>query len=104
MNTLLKTKVRYETLKDVNRAAITHSTADAVFAEMCSSLSKIVPYDRAGLMMYEPEEDALKVVGLRGSLPGSFFHLLSDRRKNQPRANSSLSCSGTSKSRHQKRY
>jgi formate hydrogenlyase transcriptional activator len=75
MNTLLKTKVRYETLRDVNRAAITHSTADAVFAEMCSSLSKIVPYDRAGLMMYDPEEDALKVVGLRGSLPGSFFRI-----------------------------
>jgi formate hydrogenlyase transcriptional activator len=72
---LPRTKVRYETLLNVNRAAITYSCPDSVFAGMCSSLSKVLQYDRAGLMMYEPEEDALKVVGLSGSLPGSFFRL-----------------------------
>jgi formate hydrogenlyase transcriptional activator len=67
--------MRYKTLLEVNRSAMTQSTPDAIFADMCAALSRVMPYDRAGLMMYEPEEDALKVVGLSGSLPGSFFRI-----------------------------
>jgi formate hydrogenlyase transcriptional activator len=75
MDQLSRTTVRYQTLLEVNRAALTHSTPHHVFTDMCSALGRVVPYDRAGLMMYEPEEDALKVVGLSGSLPGSFFRI-----------------------------
>ena len=75
MRTIWSTAQRYETLLQVNHAALTRSTPQEVFAGMCGSLKRVLAYDRAGLMLYEPEEDNLKVAALDGSLPDSYFRI-----------------------------
>lgn len=75
MDNLLRTSTRYKTLLEVNQATITQVSPEAIFTDTCAAMGRVLRFDRAGLMMYEPEEDALKVVGLHGSLPGSFFRI-----------------------------
>jgi formate hydrogenlyase transcriptional activator len=75
MRCVWSTAQRYETLLQVNQAALTRSTPQEVFAGMCGSLKRVLAYDRAGLMLYEPEEDNLRVAALDGSLPDSYFRL-----------------------------
>lgn len=75
MRGLSTTAQRYKSILKANHAAITRSSPGDVFQGMCAALRKVVRYDRAGLMIYEPEEDVLKVVGLSGSLAGSFFRI-----------------------------
>jgi transcriptional regulator with GAF, ATPase, and Fis domain len=66
---------RYDTLVEVNRIALTQATPENVFHGMCTALKTVFPYDRAGLMLYQPEEDALKIVALHGGAPESFFQI-----------------------------
>jgi GAF domain-containing protein len=75
MEILWNTAQRYKTLLQVNHEALTRSTPQEVFAGMCGSLRSVLAYDRAGLMLYQPEEDNLKVAALDGSLPGSYFRV-----------------------------
>jgi GAF domain-containing protein len=75
MRGLWSTEERYKSLLQVNQAAITRSTPETVFQGLCAPLRKMAGYDRAGLMIYEPENDMLKVVALSGSLAGSFFRI-----------------------------
>jgi hypothetical protein len=52
---------------------------------MCVSLKRAIPYDRAGLTLYEPEEDTLKVAAVDGSRADSFFRIGSAiNRKESP--------------------
>lgn len=70
---------RYKSLLQVNEAALTSSTAEGVFHAMCQALKSVVPYDRAGLSLYDPDHDALKIVGIYGPHERSVFrvgHLL----------------------------
>jgi len=81
----LNTVDRYRTLLQVNQAAITRPTPQDVFRGMCVSLKRAIPYDRAGLTLYEPEEDTLKVAAVDGSRADSFFRIGSAiNRKESP--------------------
>ena len=60
MNVSLPLAARYRTLLEVNKAAITQPTPDKVFESMCAALRQFILFDRAGLTLYEPEQDALK--------------------------------------------
>jgi len=75
MTTLPKIAARYDTLLEVNRVAITQDAPENIFEGMCGALKRVFPYDRAGLMLYQPEVDALKIVALHGGVPGSFFQI-----------------------------
>jgi len=75
MTALPRIDERYDTLLEVNRVAITQDAPESIFQGMCTALKKVFPYDRAGLMLYQPEEDALKIVALHGTVPGSFFRI-----------------------------
>jgi len=66
---------RYRTLLEVNRAAITQPAPENVFRGMCEAVKRVMPYDRAGLSLYQPEEDALKIVASEGSFADSFFRI-----------------------------
>jgi len=67
MSVPLGTAQRYRTLLEVNRAAITQPAPENVFHGMCEAVKRVMPYDRAGLSLYQPEEDALKIVASEGS-------------------------------------
>lgn len=75
MTTTPRIAERYDTLLEVNRVAITQAAPESIFQGMCLALKSVFPYDRAGLMLYQPEEDALKIVALHGNVPGSFFRI-----------------------------
>jgi formate hydrogenlyase transcriptional activator len=70
----------YASLTKVNEVALTTSTTEGVFHGMCVVLKDIVPYDRAGLSLYDPDGDGLRIVGIYGPHDNSLFrvgHLLS---------------------------
>jgi formate hydrogenlyase transcriptional activator len=64
---------RYRTLLQVNEVALTKSTAEELFVGMCDALGKLLPFDRAGLSLYDPERDSLKIMALYGPHETSLF-------------------------------
>jgi GAF domain len=74
---------RYSSLRKALEIALTQCTAEAVFQGVCGVLKEVVPYDRAGLSLYDPDHDSLKIVDIFGPHENSIFrvgHLLG--RKN----------------------
>lgn len=70
---------RYTSLRQASDIALTKCTAEAVFQGICGVLKKVVPYDRAGLSLYDPDHDSLKIVDTFGPHEDSIFrvgHLL----------------------------
>lgn len=71
---------RYSSLRKASEIALTNSTMQGVFQGICTVLREIVPYDRAGLSLYDPDYDGLKIVDVYGPHENSIFrigHLLS---------------------------
>lgn len=66
---------RYDALMEVGALAVALPTSAEIFRGFCSIARNVMPFDRAGLMLYDPERDVLKITGLSGSLPGSFFRI-----------------------------
>ena len=66
---------RYKSLLQVNEVALTKFTADSIFQGMCGVLKNTVPYDRAGLSLYDPDHDGLKIVGIYGPHEKSIFRV-----------------------------
>ena len=73
---------RYRALLQVNEVALTRSTTEELFGGMCAALASLLPYDRAGLSLYDPDSDSLKIVALHGPHENSIFRLghLLDRK------------------------
>jgi len=65
---------RYRALLQVNEVALTKSTTEECFAGMCEALGEVLSYDRAGLSVYDPEHDSLKIVAIYGPHKDSTFH------------------------------
>jgi formate hydrogenlyase transcriptional activator len=76
---------RYRALLQVNEAALTKSTTEELFGGMCTALRSLLSYDRAGLSLYDPDQDGLKIVALCGPHEDSIFRLghLLDRKTSQ---------------------
>ena len=75
MNVEENIAARYKALLQVNEAALTKSTSEAVFQGMCRALKRVLPYDRAGLTLYDPDHDSLKIAALYGPYDNSFFRI-----------------------------
>jgi formate hydrogenlyase transcriptional activator len=66
---------RYRSLLKVNEMALNTSSAEGAFRGLCGALKKVVPYDRAGLSLYDAERDCLRIIGLDGPHENSVFHV-----------------------------
>jgi formate hydrogenlyase transcriptional activator len=75
MTVRLRAGERYATILEVNRAAITQPGLNEMFQGMCKAVKKVIPYDRAGLSLYAPEKDSLKLAALEGCSPDSFYNI-----------------------------
>jgi len=42
---------------------------------MCAALKQLILFDRAGLTLYEPEQDALKLIARQGRFANSYFRV-----------------------------
>lgn len=70
---------RYSSLRKASEIALTTTTAEGIFQGICDVLKGVVPYDRAGLSLYDPDHDSLKIVDIYGPHENSIFrvgHLL----------------------------
>ena len=85
MNSKANISARYKALLQANELALTRSTCEAVFQGMCRALKKIVLYHRAGLTVYDPNHDSLKIAALYGAYENSTFRVgdLLDRNASQ---------------------
>jgi formate hydrogenlyase transcriptional activator len=71
---------RFGLLLKISDVALTAPTPAGLFREACAALKQVVPYDRAGLSLYDPDHDSLRIVETFGPHESSIFgsgHLLS---------------------------
>jgi signal transduction protein with GAF and PtsI domain len=73
MTTRLGPIVKYSTLRQINREAITQSGLNEIFRGVGWTLKKIVPYDRIALSLYAPEYEALQLTFAEGQGDESFY-------------------------------
>jgi formate hydrogenlyase transcriptional activator len=66
---------RYQLMREINKVTITQRSTDDVFRGASRVVKRVLNYDRAGLMLYEPEQDDLKIAAVDGTLPTSFFQI-----------------------------
>lgn len=64
---------RYGLLLKINDIAVTAPTPAKVFHEVCTVLNEVVPYDRAGLSLYDPNHDSLRIAEIFGPHENSIF-------------------------------
>jgi transcriptional regulator with GAF, ATPase, and Fis domain len=85
MKSSANTPDRWKALIQANELALTRATCEEVFHGMCRLLSKVVPYHRAGLTLYDPDHDNLKIAVLYGPYENSAFRIgdLLDRNASQ---------------------
>ncbi|MGH9460366.1 MAG: GAF domain-containing protein, partial [Vicinamibacteria bacterium] len=62
------TAERYRSLLEINNAIITNLEKEDLFRATCGALQRIVPYDAAGIAIYEPDLDALRFFALEGDV------------------------------------
>src|SRR5262245_10431615 len=58
---------RYRTLLEINNAIITNLDQQNLFHEICEALRRVITCDKAGLALYDPSVDDLRVAAMDGS-------------------------------------
>lgn len=59
--------LRRRTLLEINNAIITNLKQEDLFQAVCSALQSAIPFVKAGLTLYEPEVDGLRLFALEGN-------------------------------------
>jgi signal transduction histidine kinase len=67
------TAERYRTLLEINNAIITHLEKGDLFRATCGALQGVIPYDAAGVAIYEPDLDALRFFAIEGDVTSDRF-------------------------------
>ena len=60
---------RQRVLLDVNNAIVTCLDRDSLFAATAGALGRVMPYDRAALVLHDPARDVFQVLGVAGKVP-----------------------------------
>jgi formate hydrogenlyase transcriptional activator len=72
---LRKSEQRTHTLLEINNAIITNLTPKALFSSAYEAIRRVVPFDRAAFLFYQPEAKTLKLVSMQGSDESDFFRV-----------------------------
>jgi formate hydrogenlyase transcriptional activator len=72
---LRKSEQRTHTLLEINNAIITNLTPDALFSSAYEAIRRVVSFDRAAFLFYQPEAKTLKLVSMQGSIESDFFRV-----------------------------
>lgn len=64
MNSPTDLRIRYNALVRVNESALRKSATSEIFDAFCVALRKLLKYDRAALVLYDPDRDSLTVEAL----------------------------------------
>jgi len=60
---------RQRVLLEVNNAIVTCLDRDSLFAATAGALMRVMPYDRAALVLHDPVKDVFQVLGVAGRIP-----------------------------------
>lgn len=72
---LRKREERHRTLLEINNAIITNLTPDALFRSAYEAIRRVVSFDRAAFLLYQPEKKTLKLLSMDGDSESEFFQL-----------------------------
>ena len=72
---LRKSEERNRTLLKINNAIITNLTPEALFRSAYEAISRVISFDRAAFLLYQPEKKTLKLVSMESCVESEFFQL-----------------------------
>jgi formate hydrogenlyase transcriptional activator len=72
---LRKSEQRKRTLLEINNAIINNLTQDALFSSAYEAIRRVVPFDRAAFLLYQPESKTLKLLSMDGADESDFFRV-----------------------------
>ena len=72
---LRKSEERKRTVLEINNAIINNLTQEALFASVYEAIRRVVAFDRAAFLLYQPESRTLKLVSMDGSPESEFFRV-----------------------------
>jgi formate hydrogenlyase transcriptional activator len=72
---LRKSEERKRTLLEINNAIINNLTQDALFASVYEAVGRVVAFDRAAFLFYQPESKSLELVSMRSDAESEFFRV-----------------------------
>src|ERR1700758_3110235 len=76
---------RYRALLEINNTiVITRPAQDELLHAVCEGLKRVVRFDLVGLVLYEPENDVLRVAALEGLHQTSHFGVGREVSKESP--------------------
>ena len=72
---LRKSEQRKHTLLEINNAIINNLTQEALFVSSYQAIRRVVPFDRAAFLLYQPETKTLKLLSMDSDTESDFFRL-----------------------------
>ena len=72
---LRKSEERKRTSLEVNNAIINYLTQDALFASAYEAIRRVVAFDRAAFLFYQPESRSLKLLSMKSDAESEFFRV-----------------------------
>ena len=72
---LRKSEQRKCSLLEINNAIITNLTQEALFISAYEAIRRVVSFDRAAFLLYQPETKALKLLSMDSDAESEFFRL-----------------------------
>lgn len=66
---------RSRTLLELNNAIITNLTQEALFASAYEAIRRVIPFDYAAFLLYQPERKTLKLLSMNSDTKSAFFRL-----------------------------
>ena len=75
---LRRSEQRKRMLLEVNNAVINNLAQDALFASAYEAIRRVVSFDRAAFLLYQPDSRTLKLLSMTGADDSEFFQLGKD--------------------------
>ena len=75
---LRKSEQRKHSLLEINNAIINKLTRESLFASAYEAIRRVVSFDRAAFLLYQPEAKTLKLVSMDSDTESEFFRLGKD--------------------------
>ncbi len=72
---LRKSEQRKRTLLEINNAIINNLTQEALFVSAYEAIRRVVSFDRAAFLLYQPETKTLKLLSMDSDAESEFFRL-----------------------------
>lgn len=66
---------RTHTLLEINNAIITNLTPETLYASAYEAIRRVISFDRAAFLLYQPESKTLKLVSMQGLDESDFFRV-----------------------------